>query len=134
MVTVPVLSSTTVCTLAAAQTFGGLDEDALLGGLSRAHHDGHGGGQTQSAGAGDHQHGDGDGEAEADIHAPPRRPTAGPPSEMAMTAGTKDAADAVCQTGDGGLGGGGLLHEPDDLGEGGVAAHYGWPAAPDNRS
>ena len=28
------------------QTFGGLDEDALLGGLSRAHHDGHGGSKT----------------------------------------------------------------------------------------
>ena len=109
------------------QTFGGLDEDALLGGLSRTYHDGHGGSKTQSAGAGDHQHGDGDGEAEADIHAPHEGPQQGRRQGDGHDRRHEDAADAVCQPGDGGLGGGGLLHEPDDLGEGGVAAHPGGP-------
>ena len=105
------------------QTGGGFDEDALFGGLAGGHGDGHGGGQTQSAGAGDHQHGDADGQAEADAHAARSGPQQGGGDGDGDHRRYKHGADLVGQTADGRLGGGGLLHEPDDLGQGGVRTH-----------
>lgn len=50
------------------QGLASLDEDAVLGGHTRAHHDGRGCGQAQRAGAGNAQHCDGRLEREPDDH------------------------------------------------------------------
>lgn len=50
------------------QGLASLDEDAVLGGHARAHHDRRGRGQAQGAGAGDAQHCDGRLEGEPDDH------------------------------------------------------------------
>ena len=58
-VSVPVLSSTTVVILLRASPgLAAADQDAILGALARAHHDGRRRGQAQGAGAGDDQHRD----------------------------------------------------------------------------
>ena len=105
------------------QTGGGLDENAPFGGLAGGDGDGHRCGKSQRAGAGDHQHGDADGQAEPDAHAAHRRPQHGGEDGNGDHHRHEHGADLICQTADGGLGGGGLLHELDDLGQGGIRAH-----------
>ena len=62
-------------------------------------------------------------QAEADALAPRKVPQQRRRQSNTDDHRHKHGADAVRQPGDGRLGGGGLLHEPDDLGEGGIFSY-----------
>ena len=104
------------------QGLGGFDQDAVFRALPGAHHDGHRGGQTQGAGAGDDQHGHAPGEGGGDA-AGDNQPDRGGHGGNDHHHGYEDARHLVGQLGDGGLGGGRLLHQADHLGQGGVLPH-----------
>ena len=108
------------------QGLGGLDENAVLSTYAGAHHDGHRGGQSQGTGTGDHQHRHGRGEG-LGHSVPADQPHQGGDQGNAHDHGDEDTRYSVGQPGDGGLGGGGLLHQGDHLGQGGVLAHLGGP-------
>ena len=105
------------------QRGGGANQDALLGGLARAHHDGNGGGKSQCAGTGDNENGNSNGDGKVDVlpacEAPQQRGGSGNDHHH----GDEDAADLIGEAGDGGFARGGLLHQTDDLGEGGIIPH-----------
>ena len=101
---------------------GRLEEDAVLGTHTAAHHDGHGGGQPQRAGAGDHQDADGTSNGIAEGLAQGQPDEAGGQSDD-QDHRHEDAGDLVGQTGHGGLGGRGLLHQLDDPAQGGLLPH-----------
>ena len=123
-VRVPVLSSTTVLDrVQGLQGLGGFDEDAVFRSLAGAHHDGHRGGKTQGAGAGDDQHGHAGGEGLCDVIAAGKEPGHRGDGGDDHDDGDKDSGHLVGQLGDRGLGRGGLLHQTDHLGQGGVLAH-----------
>ena len=90
--------------------------------LAGAHHNGHRCGQAQGAGAGDHQHGNAGGEGKLQTLAC-QKPDGGGNQGDGHDHGDKHAGNPICQAGDGGLGAAGLLHQADDLGEGGVFSH-----------
>ena len=100
------------------------DQDAVLGPLAGAHHDGGGGGQPQGTGAGDDQHRDKDPEGKVNVPGGNQPGDAGE-QRNGKHHRHKDAGDLVRQPGNGGLGALGLLHQADDLGQGGVVAHLG---------
>ena len=108
------------------QALGALDEDAVFSALSGAHHDCHRGGQPQRTGAGDHQHRNADGEGKVKA-LPQQQPHDGGNQGNGHHGGDEHRRHLVRQLGDGRLGGGGLLHQPDDLGQGGVVAYPGGP-------
>ena len=104
------------------QRLGALKQDAHLGALAGAHHNGDGRGQAQRARAADHQHGHGGGERL--VHAAGQRhPHRKGHGRDRKHHGHKHAGDPVGQAGDGRLGGVGVLDELDDLGERRVGAH-----------
>ena len=113
-----------VHTVGDLQDLTGADQDAVPGAQARAHHDGGGGGQAQGAGAGDDQH-----RREHPQHEGEGLPGDGP--EDGRHQGDphdhrhEHAGHLVGGLGDGGLPALGVLHEPDDPGEGGVVAHAG---------
>ena len=100
------------------QCLGGLEQDAVAGAPPSAHHNGGGGCQSQCAGTGHHQHRHHDGEGE--FH--PR-----PGDEPGYPGHQGDGDDhrhkhpghPVGQFGNGRFGTGGLVHQADDLGQGG---------------
>ena len=104
------------------QRLGALKQNAHLGALAGAHHNGDGRGQAECARAADHQHGHGGGErlvyAAGQRH--PYRKGHGRDHEHH---GHKHAGDLVGQAGDGRLGGVGVLDELDDFGKRRVGAH-----------
>ena len=108
------------------QALGALDENAVFSALAGAHHDGHRSGKAQSAGTGDHQHRDADGEGKVKA-LPQQQPYNGGDEGDGHHSGDEHRRHLVCQLGNGSLGGGSLLHQADDLGQGGVVAHPGSP-------
>ena len=112
--------------MSSLQAFGAFDEDAVFRTLAGAHHDGNGGGQPQRTGAGDDQHRDAhvQGKVKPGAQQQPHHNGDGGDSH---NGGNKDRSHLVRQFGNGGLGGGGLLHQPDDLGQGGIISHAGGP-------
>ena len=104
------------------QGLGVLKEDAVLGPLAGAHHDGGGGGKAQGAGAGDNQHRDKHPQGEARLLAR-QQPQEGGYHGDGDDGGDKHPGHLVRQPGDGGLGALGVLHQLDDLGQGGVLPH-----------
>ena len=104
------------------QRLGALEQNAHLGALAGADHNGDGRGQTQRARAADHQHGHGGGErlvyAAGQCH--PRRKGHGRDHEHH---GHEHAGDFVGHAGDRRLGGVGVLDELDNLGERRVGTH-----------
>ena len=105
------------------QSLGGFDQDAVLRPLACPHHDGYGGGQAQGAGAGDDQDCHPGGEGPGDVIAAGHEPDQGGDGGDGHDHWDKDSGHFVGQLGDGGLGGGSLLHQTDHLGQGGVLAH-----------
>ena len=110
------------------QRHGGFEEDAVFGAHAIAHHNGHRGGKAQGAGAGDHQHGDGPGDGESEV---PAREQPDLQRHHRDTDHRRDehGGHLVGNSGNGGLGGGGVGHHADDLGKGGVLPHPCGPAA-----
>ena len=106
------------------QRGGGLEEDAVFGAHSVAHHDGHRGGQAQGAGTADDQHRDAPGQGKGQILAQ-QEPDQGGHHRNGDDRRDKDARHPVSDLGDGGLGGGGVADHPNDLGQGGILAHPG---------
>ena len=104
------------------QRFGALEQNAHLGALAGAYHNGDGCGQAQRARTTDHQYGHGGGEclvyAAGQCH--PHRKGHGRDHEHHRH---EHAGDLVGHAGDGRLGGVGVLDEFDDLGERRVGAH-----------
>ena len=82
------------------QTFGALDEDALLGGFAGADHDRHGRCQTQRAGARDHEHGDADGERKTHTLMPDEVPSKRRDERDGDDHGNENPADLVGKLGD----------------------------------
>ena len=108
------------------QGLGGFEQHAVFRALARAHHDGHGGGKAQGAGAGDDQHGHAGGQGH--LHAVAgQQPHGGGDDGDGDDGGDEYPGHLVGQLGDGRLGGRGLLHQGDHLGQGGVAAHLPGP-------
>ncbi len=101
------------------QRLGGLEQNAVFRAFSGPHHDCHRGGKTQGAGAGDYQHRYADGQGELK-GLPQQHPDHKGKDRNADNRRDEYTADFVRQLGNGGLGVAGLLHQPDDLGEGGV--------------
>ena len=112
------------------QALPALDQDAPLGPLARADHDGRRRRQAQGAGAGDDQDGD---EIEQGEDEARRRAEEGPDDEGqdgdADDGGHEVAGDDVGQPLDRRLGALGLLDQLDDLGQGGVLADPDGPEA-----
>ena len=98
----------------------------MLRALAGAHHDGHGGGEAQRAGAGDDQHRHAGGEGHL-YRVGSDEPHHGGDEGDAHDHGDEHTGHPVGQLGDGGLGGGGLVHQTDHLGKGGVLTHPGGP-------
>ncbi len=90
-----------------------LDEDAVLGALAGADHDGRRRGQAEGAGAGDGEDGDEDGERE-DGRVPQDKPRSGRHERDAEDDGHEDAGNDVGQLGDWRLRALGVLDELDD--------------------
>ncbi len=109
------------------QRLGGLDQDAVLRALAGAHHDGHGGGQSKGAGAGDDQHRHPGGEGLGHVPAGGDEPNSGGDDGNSDDHGDEYPRHLVGQFGDGGLGGGRLVHQTDHLGQRGVLPHPGGP-------
>ena len=105
------------------QRGGGANQNALLGGLTRAHHDGDGSGKPQCAGTGDNENGNGNGDGKVDVLPAEEAPQQRGGSGNGHHHGDEDAADGIGKAGDGGFARGGLLHQADDLGEGGIISH-----------
>ena len=100
------------------------DEDAELGGLAGADHDGGRGGQPQGAGAGDDEDGDGGADGQ---HQPVGAGAEGHPADEGRECGEQDGGhepggDLVGQPLHRGLGALGVLDQADDLGQGAVGA------------
>ena len=104
------------------QRLGALKENAHLGALAGADHNGDGRGQAQRARAADHQHSDGGGERLIHVagQCHPHHKGHGRDREYY---GHEHAGDLVGHAGDGRLGGVGVLDELDNLGERRVGAH-----------
>ena len=96
---------------------GAFEQDAHLGTLAGAHHDGDGRGESQRTGAADYHYGDCRGECLIDVSAggdePYREGGCGDDEHCRH----EDGGDLVCQARDGGLRGVGFLDEADDAGE-----------------
>ena len=106
------------------QPFRGLDQNPVLRTLAGSHHDGHRCGKPQGAGAGDHQH----------RHARRQRLLGAVPGQQPDGGGNqrdghhhrnKNPGHAVCQLGDGRLGGGRFVHQADHLRQRRIFAHPG---------
>ena len=106
------------------QAFGGFDEDAVFRRLSRSHHDGHGRGKAQRAGAGDDENGNGAGKGEFKARSGDE-PDDGGQDGDGDDRGHEHAADLIRKSCDGRFGVARLVHQPDDLRQGGVVAHAG---------
>ena len=106
------------------QRSGSLEQDAVFGAHAVAHHDGHRRGKAQSTGAADDQHRDAAGQRIAQLTAQ-KQPDHGGDHCNADDRRHKEAGHGVGYLGDGSLGGGGIAHHPDDLGQGGVLTHTG---------
>ena len=108
------------------QRFGGFNQDAVFRALAGSYHNGYRGGKAQGAGAGDDQHRHGRGQRLTDA-------VAGDQPDNGCNEGDthdhrhKDTGDFVGQSGNGGLGPGGILHQPDHLSQRRVLAHTGGP-------
>ena len=104
------------------QRLGALKENAHLGALAGADHNGDGRGQAQRTRAADHQHGDGGGKRFVDASGQ-RHPRHKSYGRDYKHHGHEHAGDLVGHAGDGRLGGVGVLDELDNLGERRVGAH-----------
>ena len=102
------------------QRFGGFDKDAVFCALASTHHDGYRCGQAQRTGAGDHQNRHAGGKCPGDIASGGDKPHHSRKDGDADNGGHKDTRHLVCQLGNGCLGGGGFLHQPDHLSQSGV--------------
>ena len=109
------------------QTGGGLEQDAVFGAHAAAHHDGHRGSEAQCAGAADDQHRNAACHRKGQPHAQ-RQPHRKGDGGDAHDGGHEHGGHPVGGFGQRGLGGGGVPHQPDDLGEGGVLPHAGGAA------
>ena len=110
------------------QGSGSLEQNAVFGAQAAAHHNGHRSGQTQGTGAADDQNGDAPGQGVAYRVAqqqPHRRGHRGDGDHRR----NEHAGYLIGDLGNGGLGGGGVADHADDLGQGGILAHPGGPAA-----
>ena len=106
------------------QRLGGFNEDAVFRALAGTHHNGHRSSQAQGAGAGDHQHRHSGGEGR--LNGPGEdKPHHRRHQSNANHHGHKDPGHLVGQFGNGSLGGRGLLHQFDHLGQGGVLPYPG---------
>ena len=108
------------------QSLCGLDQNAVGRAPAGAYHDGSRSCQSQSAGAGDHQYRyrDGHGELKGRAADQPYRHCKKGDTDDDWN---KDPSHLVGQLGDGGLGTGGLVHQLNNLGEGGLVAHLVGP-------
>jgi len=112
----------------ALQRLGVLEQDAQARALAGARHDRHRRRQAQRAGAGDDQHRDADGQREGGA-LPGDQPRGHRDQRDRDHHRHEHGADPVGQPSDGRLGGRGLLDQPHDLGEGGLAAPAQHPHA-----
>ena len=104
------------------QRLGTFEQDAHLGALAGAHHNGDGCGQAERARTTDHQHSDSGSERLVDA-AGERHPRHKSHGRDHKHHGHKHTGDLISQTGDRRLGGIGVLDELDDLGKRRVGAH-----------
>ena len=107
--------------LSPLQHLAAADQDALLRALAHPHHQGRWGGDAQGTGAGNHQHGDEGQQTTAELA---RQGPEGKRREGDQHRGwNKPARDLIGQALHAGRAGLGLLHDANDLGQGGVGSH-----------
>ena len=111
---------------------GRLEEHAVSGAKAAAHHDGDRRGEAEGAGTADDENRDAPGQGEGEILAG-GKPACRRHGGNGDDGGHEDAGDAVCDLGNGGLGGRGVAHHLDDLGKGRVFADALSPAAQEAR-
>ena len=109
------------------QAGGGLEQDAVFGAHTAANHDGNRRCQAQRAGAADDQHTDTAGQRVSEGLAQ-QQPDNERQQGDAGNSGYEDAGDFIRRFGQRGLGSGGVPHQADDLGQGGVLANTLGPA------
>ena len=105
-----------------------LEQDAVFRSHAVAHHDGHRCGQTQGAGTADHQHRDSSGKGKTDF-LPGNQPDEQSENCDGNHRRHENAGHPVRHLGNGRFGGRRIADHLDDLGEGGIFAHPGSPAA-----
>ena len=107
---------------------GGLKENAVLGTLTVANHNGDGRGQTQGTGAGDDQHADAPCQGVTE-RLPAQQPHNGGNGGNGYHHRYEHTGNLVRHLGNGGFGSGCITDHADDLGQGGILAYTGGTAA-----
>ena len=108
------------------QRLGAFYQNTVFGAPAGSHHNGGGGGQSQRTGAADDQHRNADGEGKGGglSH---QQPNGHGQHRNADDHRHKDGGDPVGDALNGCFGGGGVLHQTDDLRKGGFLPHVGGP-------
>ena len=114
-------SGNTVGTL---QCFGAFHQNAVFRAAAGAHHNSGGSGQTQGAGTADDQYGNVDGKGKGGCLAD-EQPNDHGQNSNADDDRDKNGSDFIGNALDGRFGGGGILHQMNDLGEGGFFPYMG---------
>ena len=111
-------------TVGALQCFGAFHQDAVFGTAAGTHHNSSGGGQPQGAGTADDQHRNADGKSKGGRLADEQPNDHGQHGD-ADDYRHKDGGNFIGDALDGGFGSGGILHQMNDLGEGGFFPYMG---------
>ena len=111
-------------TVGALQCFGAFHQDAIFRTAAGTHHNSSGGGQPQGAGTADDQHRNADGKSKGGRLAD-EQPNDHGQHRNADDHRDKDGGDLIGNALNGRFGGGGILHQMNDLGEGGFFPYMG---------